>query len=173
MSKIYIYGMSVSRSYLIGKIEGYADVIQEHTLKIVTAQQNGNIKFVDKWINDLSRAIYNISKYTIGNKGKRLDSDAYRQYMFGNHFGIDKIDMKHLLEDFHDDYIEYANFTIDNTMIDTLYSVVNEMKSIVPDMIASHKSTEGIPIPEIRKVLRSIFLKYINFKIGRENWGVD
>lgn len=170
--KRYIYGMSVTRGYLIGKIEGYADVIQEHTLKIVTAEQNGNLKFVDKWINDMSRAIYNISKYTIGNKNKRLDSQTYANYIFGDHFGSERYDMKHLLEDFQDDYIEYSNFTIDADMVNTLYQVVSEMKNTIPEMIANHDGHEGIPIPKICKVLREIFMKRISFKIGRDNWGI-
>ena len=59
-----IYGMSVKREFLIGKLQGYAEVIKEHILKIVTANLTGNGKFIDKWIGDIAKAVFNASKYT-------------------------------------------------------------------------------------------------------------
>ena len=168
--KRYIYGMSVSRGYLIGKLEGYADVIQEHILKIISAQQNNNIKYTDKWIGDISRAIYNVSKYTIGNKNQRLSADMYKKYLFDSKFGTDQYDMQCLLEDFQEDYPEYADFTIDTQAVNSLNYIVRDMENIVPAMIAEHTDKEGIPIPRIHNTLRNIFRKYIDFSSGADNW---
>lgn len=159
----YIYGMSVTRGFLLGILEGCSEVIQELTLKIVTAQQNGNIKFTDKWIGDISRAVYNVSKYTIDNKNQRLSADMYKKYLFDSKFGTDPYDMKCLLEDFHESYPEYADFTIDTKSVNILNYIVRDMENVVPDMIANHTDREGIPIPKIHNTLRSLFGKYIYF----------
>ena len=167
--KRYIYGMSVTRSYLIGKMEGYADVISEHILKIVAAENTANAKYIDKWINDISRAVYNVSKMSLTNKCKRLDAATYDKYLFSNSFGTDKYDMKHSLEYFKEDYPEYT-VTITDHMVNCLYSTVSDIRATIPEMIANHKGTEGIPIPQIRNTLRSIVRTYIEFDYGEDNW---
>ena len=162
--------MSVTRSFLLGKLEGYADVIEEHLLKIVTAEPNGNTKYVDKWINDMARAIYNISKYTLA-KGKRLDSDTYKKYIFDNHYGTTQQDMKYILEDFKDFNVEYSNFEPTDEMAEMYFNIVEDLKAQIPQMLADHKDNEGIPITQIVSALRKIFLQYLTFTTGRDNWG--
>ena len=169
--KLYIYGMSVTRSFLLGKLEGYADVIEEHILKIVTAESNGNTKYVDKWINDISRAIYNISRYTLA-KGKRLNSETYRKYIFEDHYGTTVSDMKYILEDFKEFNVEYANFEPTDELAKMFFNIVNEMQNQIPQILADIKGSDGVPIPNIVSILRKIFLKYITFTTGRDNWGV-
>jgi hypothetical protein len=168
--KRYIYGMSVTRSYLIGKMEGFSDVVYEHIMKIVTSEGTVNAKFIDKWINDISRALYNVSKMTLTNKCKRLDAQTYDKYLFNNHFGDAKYDMKYHLEDFQEEYPEYSDFEITDHMVNNLFSIVSEIRNTIPAMIAEHKGTEGLPIPKFRTTLRSIFSKYIDFRVGEENW---
>ena len=168
--KIYIRGMSVSRSFLLGKLEGYADVIEEHILKIVTAEPNGNTKYVDKWINDIARAIYNISKYTLA-KGKRLDANTYKQYIFDEHSGTTKQDMKYILEDFKNFNVEYSNFEPTDEMAEMYFNIVEDLKAQIPQMLADIKGNDGVPIPNVVGILRRVFLKYISFTTGRDNWG--
>lgn len=168
--KRYIYGMSVTRGFLLGKMEGYSEVMQEHILKIVTAHQTGNAQYIDKWLNDISRAVYNVSKYTIGNKNKRLSAEAYERYLFDSIFGNSEQDMKSSLEDFKHYYPEYSNFIIDDDTVEALFKIVMDLRQLVPVMLAEHKDNEGIPIPQIRNELRNVTHKYIDFDSGEENW---
>lgn len=168
--KRYIYGMAVTRSYLIGKLEGYSAVIYEHLMKIVTSEYTPNAKYTDKWINDISRALYNVSKMSLTNKCKRLDASTYDKYLFSSHFGNAEYDMQHHLEDFQEEYPEYSNYEVTAHMVGNLFNIVKEIRSTIPTMIAEHKGTEGLPIPRFCSVLRSIISKYIEFKVGEDNW---
>lgn len=168
--KRYIYGMSVTRSFLLGKMEGYSEVIQEHILKIVTAHQTGSAKYIDKWIGDTSRAVYNVSKYTIGNKNKRLSAEAYEKFLLDSIFGNSEQDMKSSLEDFKQYYPEYSNFVIDEDLTKVLFNIVKDLRQLIPSMIAEHTDSEGIPIPQIRNELRNLIHKYIDFDSGEDNW---
>ena len=164
-----IYGMSVDRSFLIGRLEGYANVLFEHILKIVTAHRTGNAKFIDKWIGDIGKAVFNSSKYTIDGR-KRLDADTYRTKLFGEVFGTEKLDMEYHLEDFKEDYVEYSNFEIDDELVSTLYAVETELRELIPNMISEWDGVKGIPIEHTKTVLRPIIRKYIPFETGKDNW---
>ena len=163
-----IYGMSVDRKFLMGKLEGYADVIFEHILKIMAAPQTGNAKFIDKWIGDISKALFNVSKYTIkGNK--RLTADVYKHELFDKTFGNEELDMMYHLEDFRDEYPEYSDFEIDDTMVKNLFNIITELREIIPPMIAEHTG-DGIRIPKFKSIIRPIVNKYIPFETGADNW---
>ena len=164
-----IYGMSVDRKFLIGKLEGYAEVIKEHILKIVTAKRTGNDKFIDKWIGDISKAIFNASKYTI-NGHKRLDVDTYKAELFDTVFGDEKQDMEYHLEDFQEEYPEYANFDIDDDIVTIMFAIVTELRNMLPSMIAEWNGDKGIPIPHTKSKIRPVIQKYISFEVGKDNW---
>lgn len=164
----YVFGMSVDRKYLMGKLEGYADLIFEHLLKIMAATQNGNAKYIDKWVGDISKALFNVSKYTIkGNK--RLTADIYKHELFDKTFGDAELDMMFHLEDFRDDYPEYSDFEIDDTVVKNLFSIVSELRNTIPNMIAEHTG-DGIRIPKFKNVVGRIIKKYIPYESGADNW---
>ena len=164
-----IYGMSVDRKFLLGKLEGFAEVIKEHILKIVTAHQTGNAQFIDKWIGDIGKAVFNVSKYSVDGR-KRLDADTYRYNLFDTVFGDERQDMEFHLEDFKEDYAEYSNFEINNDMINAMFGIVREFREIIPNMISEWNGVKGIPITHTKSVLRPIVSKYISFEIGKDNW---
>lgn len=165
----YIFGMSVERGFLIGKLEGYAEVIFEHIMKITVAHPTGNAKFIDKWIGDIGRAVFNSSKYTL-DKNKRLDAEVYEQELFASQFGTTLQDMKYQLEDFKDDYAEYSNFDVSDELAKILFGIVTDLRKLIPNMIAEHKGSKGIPIAHTKTQIRPIVRKYIDFKIGEESW---
>lgn len=155
-----IYGMSVSRSYLIGKLQGYANVIYEHIIKIVTAPKTGNIQYVDKWIGDISKAIYNASGFTL-DKGKRLSAKVYQEELFDSMFGNTEHDILLQLEAFQDDYPEFGIFEVDEELAKTTLNVVSELRELIPNMIAEHKGNKGILIPTVKSQIGQIVRKYI------------
>ena len=126
-------------------------------------------KINDKWIGDIAKAVFNASKYTLkGNK--RLSADVYADRVFDSVFGDEKQDMMYHLDDFRDDYPEFADFEIDDDMVDNLFNIVSELRVLIPNMIAEHKGSDGLHIPHTKSIIRPIIRKYISFDVGKDNW---
>lgn len=171
-----IYGMSFTRKFIIGKMTGYGNVISEHIIKCVSQDGTQNAIHIDTWLYDISKAIYNISSFTVDTGNKRLKSRDYQKGLFDDVYGTSIQDMKCILQEWQfwwgrsDKTAYLADFDITDNMCRTAYQLVSELRSVVPEWISSYRGKDGIPISETRQNLRSIFSKYLTFKTGENNW---
>ena len=77
-----IYAMSLPRSKALAHADAYSESLIEHVIKVIVY---GNIRsdFVDHWIGEMSRWLYEAGKITVKPDGRKLRAKDYENTIFG------------------------------------------------------------------------------------------
>lgn len=149
-----IYAMSLFKSDAEIKIKGQAEVIHEHTAKLVLYSSIREYD-INGWKKSICRAFNTISKITVKPKGKRFDVSDYVNLILST-YGEDSIDIEVELAHWRGKLTSelqlnpYPDVEINNTMINKCIDLVNLYIEFC-DMISN--SDSEIPASEFRDKL--------------------
>ena len=162
----YVYAMSIPRDKALDRASFYAGSLVEHLIKIVV-YHDSRAPFIDHWIGEISRWLYDAGSIIVKPDGKKLKLADYKDTLFG-WMGDSLDDYRSLLDKFQHDNVR-GKFSYEDKEpyphVETTPELCEELMTVCMNLIDKTIfmlcGSETYSIGDYNKVVKEVLSKYI------------